>query len=271
MAYECGWSQDDFHGRNKKITAHMRPYNQIKELSRRIAIDIVYKADQDSLYSSLSRYVLDDKGEKVRKSLSQYFDDGYGDDTVFLFLIENDYVAEKIGGSETFIDSNLNVVSKHQEETDEERNARHDREEREKDDMAIRNGDVIVAVEMSASVWGREYHYCDGTSETYNWKDFRKSVAEQLEAGESECGAYRNTVLDGRVKWSFECIDDVIELYKRYALKHLDDKRFMETLVKDLPEFSLFKNADDFEAYEENWKNVSDYKKSLTWPTRIQL
>ena len=45
----------------------------------------------------------------------------------------------------------------------------------------------------------------------------------------------------------------------------------MKNLVKDLPEFALFKNADDFEKYEDNMDKVQELKKTLEWPTLIKL
>ena len=268
IAYDCGWSKRDFGGRDKEISAHMRPYNHIKELSQSVAREIISCLDDDTFhYTGSPRYVLGENGEEVRKTVSQYFDAGYGDDSIILFLLENEpYAFDKFdecaGG---------NIKASKHKETAEERNARRNKEEREEDDERIRCGKVIAAVEMSASCWGHEYHYCDGTSETFNWKDFRSSIAEHLNNGCSECGAFKNTIDNDHTKWQFECCEDVIELYKRYALKNLDDKRFMKNLVKDLPEFALFKNADDFEKYEENMDKVQELKKTLDWPALIKL
>lgn len=268
IAYDCGWSKRDFGGRDKEISAHMRPYNHIKELSSSVAREIISCLDDDTYYYAGSpRYVLGENGEKVRKSVSQYFDAGYGDDSIILFLLENDpYAFDKFDKC-----AGLDIKANKPKETDEERNARHNKEEREEDDERIRCGKVIAAVEMSASCWGHEYHYCDGTSEPFNWKDFRSSIAEHLNNGCSECGAFKSTIDDKHTKWQFECCEDVIELYKRYALKNLDDKRFMKNLVKDLPEFALFKNADDFEKYEDNMDKIHELEKTLKWPVRIKL
>ena len=45
----------------------------------------------------------------------------------------------------------------------------------------------------------------------------------------------------------------------------------MKNLVKDLPEFALFKNSDDFEKYEDNMNKVHELEKTLEWPVRIKL
>ena len=77
IAYDCGWSKRDFGGRDKEISAHMRPYNHIKELSQSVAREIISCLDDDTFYYAGSpRYVLDENGEKVRKTVSQYFDAG---------------------------------------------------------------------------------------------------------------------------------------------------------------------------------------------------
>jgi hypothetical protein len=45
----------------------------------------------------------------------------------------------------------------------------------------------------------------------------------------------------------------------------------MNTLVHGLPEFAVFKNADDFELYDENMKKVKNFKQTLEWPTLVKL
>ena len=87
IAYDCGWCKGVFGGRDKEISAHMRPYNYIKELSPSVAREIISCLDDTYYYASAPRYVLDEKREKVCKSVSQYFDVGYGDDSIILFLL----------------------------------------------------------------------------------------------------------------------------------------------------------------------------------------
>ena len=50
IAYDCGWCKRDFGGRNKEISAHMRPYNHIKELSPSVARKIISCLDDDTYY-----------------------------------------------------------------------------------------------------------------------------------------------------------------------------------------------------------------------------
>lgn len=272
IAYDCGYSSyGPFYSKCKEITAHMRPYNQIKEMNSSIARDILHLIDDDSLLNSSPRYILNDKGEKVLKCVREYFDAGYGDDTIILFLVENEKETKDEIKEKEFGNHKHELVSKPTED-DESRQKRLTREAKEKDEKSIRNGRVVSAVEMNASVYLREYHYCDGRSEDFNWKDFRKGIAEQLNNGESECGAYKNTVQE-RIAWTTDCIEDVVELFKKYAFTHLDDRQFITKLVSsfNFPEFALFKNADDFEKYEENLKKINELHKSLDWPTLIKL
>ena len=261
----------------KKITAHMRPYSNIKELNRLAGMKVEYYVAEDTYWDCPVRYVKDEKGEYIKKSIREYFDEGYADDTIILFLMLNnpDDIKFKSKDERSIClfkeDSADDAKKEEPEETDEERAARHTREERQKDDEYIAKGMLIGAVELKPSIFGTSYHYTDGTSEEYDWTDFRRSFGELIASGDSESGAYKDTVTDERRAWRMGCCDSVIELFQQYALKNLDDAYFMQKLVKDLPEFAVFKNADDCDKYEENEKKVNEFRKTLDWPTMIRL
>ena len=74
FAYDCGWSKRDFGGMDKEISARMRPYNHIKELSQSVAREIISCLDDDTFYYTGSpRYVLDEdnmnKIHELKKTL----------------------------------------------------------------------------------------------------------------------------------------------------------------------------------------------------------
>jgi hypothetical protein len=92
-----------------------------------------------------------------------------------------------------------------------------------------------------------------------------------IKDGRSESSAYKDTVLDECVAWNISCCETVVALFQQYALNNLNDRHFMTTLVHGLPEFAVFKNADDFELYDENMKKVKNFKQTLEWPTMVKL
>ena len=250
VATDIGYDIRYEHSRIKTVTAHMRPYCNIAELNEKAAHDIPFIIEDwehnNPSTDFMKRYVMED-GEKVVKFVGSNYFDEYGRDSIILFLMEHEYNPLRDGKVDKI---------------------RFDEDER------IVSGRCIAAVEVKPSIYGCKFLKNDGTDdidENSTWEVFRKRFGDLIKDGRSESSAYKETVLDECVAWNISCCDTVVALFQQYALNNLNDRHFMNTLVHGLPEFAVFKNADDFELYDENMKKVKNFKQTLEWPTMVKL
>lgn len=273
LAYELGHHKEGIHFKEKDVTCHMRSLKDIRELNYSMASDIIhYINDNSELYTS-NRFIIDENGKTERIDIWRYFNDDYANDSIILFLVENDYAEiikkeKPTPGNESA--HKLRKLLKETPEQLQERNHRESISKRQKDDDAIKSGRCIAAVEVRPSISTVEY--TDSNSgKIYSWRDFRKSFNELISNKENtESYAYKHTTLDS-FSWRVACCETVVELFQQYALKNIDDSYFMSKLVENLPESVVFKNDEDYNTYEENEKKLDEFRKTLTYPTMYKL
>lgn len=208
------------------VTAHMRTYANIKELNEKEARRIPFIIEDFESNNTDTefgyRYVIAD-GKKTADRVPHYYTSGAADDTVVLFLVENDIPESTSTDMRLF------------------------------EDEFIKTGRIIAAVEVRCSIPYKTYvDYPDLTTEL-----FRTTFKEKQDAGYGESKIYHDTVTDDCVIWNIECIHSVVQLYQQYALQNLDDTKFMHEITSTLPETHIFKSTKDYEIYSNNKERIS--------------
>jgi hypothetical protein len=211
----------------------MRTYANIKELNEKEAIRIPYiiqDFEERTTNTNFGRRYIEEDGHKQGVLVPYYYDCGAADNTVVLFLVEND----------------RNIVYNFSDVYD-----------RKAEDEYIRQGKIIAAVEVRCSISNKSYtEYPDMTPEL-----FRNTFKEKLDAGYNERKIYRETVKDNCLIWNIECIRSVVELFQQYALQNIDDTKFIQGIASTLPEPVIFKSKKDYEIYSNNIELLSQTEK----------
>lgn len=230
VATNLGYNKRDVYSQEHVVTAHLRTYSNIMELNEKEAKKIphiIYDFENNNPDTNFGyRYVmLIEATEKQKYMVPYYFDCGAADDTVILFLVENDY-----GISYEF-------------------------HNRSSEDDCIRRGKIIAAVELGCCIPFISYmDYPDLTPSL-----FRKTFKELLDSGKPEMTVYKETVQDHTV-WKHTIINDIVLLYQQYALQNLDDTKFMHEITSTLPQPAIFESTSGYEAYSEISEKIKQIK-----------
>lgn len=233
VATNLGYDKRDIYSQEHVVTAHLRTYSNIMELNEKEAKKIpyiIYDFENNNPDTNFGyRYVLlYEATEKQKYMVPYYFDCGAADDTVILFLVENDYTI-----SYEFKDFH----------------------NRSSEDDCIRRGKIIAAVELRCSIPFVSYtDYPDLTPSL-----FRKTFKELLDSGKSETTVFKKTVQDHTV-WTRTIINDIVMLYQQYALQNLDDTKFMHEITSTLPQPAIFESTSGYEAYSEISEKIKQIK-----------
>jgi hypothetical protein len=189
------------------------------------------------------RFVETPEGDKKRVVCdSDYFDSAAGSDSLILFLVQNEYSS-----------THLDKAEKSRKDSDEE----------------IITGRAIAAVELEPSIYGTTYH-STFDNKLYSWEKFREEFKTRFTEDAKENATFKD-VIEKYSGWTSGSCTSVVQLFQQYALDNLDDRHFYESLGRNLPEFAIFRTADDYEQYYENEKKMKEFESTLPKVSLVRI